>query len=432
MAQTRPKSAEKPWLLAQRPRRFKVFGRKAAFAVVMVVAADCDLAAQVKADLDEMVAGASEQVSVLLLVDLPGEGGAAIVELTAEGTRPLAQEPELSTGDPRVLANFFGRALVSYSPSTRFALGFWGHGKGVFADDDPHEMLLPAALLEFPMPARPTPSPRRRRTGGVGALGMLPDQTSGGILTNREAHSALAVAFARAGRTKPVDMIFSDTCLNGSVEVFTELRDFTEVVVASSLLIPSGGWNYKFWLELTGSRAPASAREWAELAIEAFGWAHPQLGDFPRAQLAAFSTGPGDLVKAFAKVVKVLSAMRETRRQILGLAARRVQCVQYRENLDLEQLVLRILDLSEEGSPLRKACREFLDVFRESLVAISESPEGGEGLSGLTVWCPIKGDLKGVSRYYRRLDFSKKTKWLKFLRDIEADKREAEEGHSGG
>jgi hypothetical protein len=421
------KSAEKRWLLSQRPRRFEVFARKAAFAVVVVVAADGDLAPQVKADLEEMVAGASDLVSVLLLVDLPGEDGAAIVELTPAGIRPLAQEHEISTGDPMVLANFFGRALASYSPATRFALGFWGHGKGVFADDDPNEMLLPAALLKFPMPARPQPTRRRRRTGGVSALGMLPDQTSGGVLTNREAHSALAVAFARAGRTEPVDIIFSDTCLNGSVEVFTELREFAQVVVASSLLIPAGGWNYKFWLQLTGSRAPADARAWAELAVEAFESAHPQVGDFTPAQLAAFSTRDGgDLVKAFGKVVQALSGMKETRRKILGLAANRVQSVQYRENLDLEQLVLRLRDLSEEGSPLRKACRDFLDVFRESLVAISSPPEGGEDLSGLTIWCPIKGDLKGVSRYYRGLEFAKKTKWLKFLRDIEDDKREAE------
>lgn len=412
----------KGWLLTQRPRKFKVATRKVPFAVVMVVAGDSDLAPQVKADLDELVAGASDQVSVLLLVDLPGDTGAAIVEVTPRGIRPIAQETEICTGDPLVLANFFSRALVSYSKATRFALGFWGHGKGVFADDDPNEMVLPAALLEYPIPgSRPA---RRRRSGGVSAMGMLPDETSGGILTNREARSALAVAFARAERTERVDMIFSDTCLNGSVEVFTELRDFTEVVVASSLLVPAGGWNYKFWLEMTKERKPATARAWAELAVEAFETAHPQWGDFPKAQLAAFATQGPDLVKAFAKLVKALSET-SGRRQLLGFAANRVQSIQYRENLDLEQLVLRLRDLAEKDGPLHQACRAFLEVFRESLVAISAAPEDGEDLSGLTVWCPIKGDLKKVSRYYPRLTFNKKTKWLKLLRDLEEDKQKA-------
>lgn len=418
-----PRSSLKQWTLSQRPRKFKVAGRKAAFAVVMVVAGDSDLAPQVKADLDELVAGASDQVSVLLLVDLPGDTGAAIVEITPQGIRPIAQEPEICTGDPLVLANFFGRALISYSKATRFALGFWGHGKGVFADDDPNEMVLPAALLEYPMPGQRRS--RRRRSGEVSALGMLPDETSGGILTNREARSALAVAFARAQRSEPVDMIFSDTCLNGSVEVFTELRDFTEVVVASSLLVPAGGWNYKFWLGLTRERRPATAREWAELAVEAFETAHPQWGDFPRAQLAAFSTQEGDLVKAFAKVVKALMETKG-RRLLVGLAANRVQSIQYRENLDLEQLVWRLHDLAEKESLLHKACRAFFDVFRESLVAISAPPDGGEDLSGLTIWCPIKGDLKKVSRYYPKLTFNKKTGWLKLLRALERDKAERE------
>ena len=131
------------------------------------------------------MAGASDQVSVLLLVDLPGDTGAAIVEVTPRGIRPIAQETEIGTGDPLVLANFFSRALVSYSKATRCAVGFWGHGKGVFADDDPNEMVLPAALLEYPMSGQRRS--RRRRSGGVSALGMLPDETSGGILTNREA-----------------------------------------------------------------------------------------------------------------------------------------------------------------------------------------------------------------------------------------------------
>lgn len=389
----------------------------------MVVGADGDLAGQLKIDLDEMIAGVSERVSVLLLVDLPGDSGAAIVEVTSEGTRPLAQEPEICTGDPTVLANFFGRALVSYSAKTRFALGFWGHGKGVFADDDPNEMLFPTALLEYPTPTRPRA--RRRRSAEVGGMGMLPDQTSGGILTNREARSALAVAFARAQRKERVDLIFSDTCLNGSVEVFTELRDFTRVVVASSMLVPAGGWNYKFWLEQAAKEPPADAKRWAEQAVQAFEWAHPQLGDFPRTQLAAYATEEVDLVGAFAKVVKALSELPD-RRIILGAASNRVQSIQYRENLDLEQLVYQLSRLAADGSELATACRECSRALGRALVAISAAPENGDQLSGLTIWCPVRGDLKGVSRYYGKLTFAKKTKWLKLLRDVERDKQQAE------
>lgn len=413
------KTVEERWRLSQRPRKFKVSNRKATYAVVMVLGADSDLAVQVQPDLREMVAGVGDNVSALLLIDIPGRDGAAVIEITPEGTRPLAQLDEISTGDPRPIADFFARALVSYSAKTRFALGFWGHGKGAFADDDPSELLLPAALMRLPLPPRPR---RSRRSGGASAQSMLPDADAQNSLTNREARSALGAAFARADRTKPVDMIFSDTCLNGSVEVFAELREFTQTVVASSLLIPAGGWNYKFWLGATGRKMPATARAWAEIAVEEYESAHPQLGELPPAQLAAFSTEV-DLVKAFAKVVKDLSALKQERRLLLGAAANRVQSVQYRENLDLEQLVRQLQRVAPEESKLRGACRDFLDVFDRSLVAISSPPKNGEDLSGLTIWCPIRGDVKQVSRYYPKLEFAKKTKWLKLLKDIERDRQ---------
>ena len=97
----------KPWLLSHRPQPFKVRERKAPFAVVMVVGADSDLVKQLGPDVDEMIAGVSERVSVLLLVDLPGPSGGAVVEVTPRGGRVVDKLPEFSTGDPTVLANFF-------------------------------------------------------------------------------------------------------------------------------------------------------------------------------------------------------------------------------------------------------------------------------------------------------------------------------------
>ena len=415
---------EDGWLLSENAKAFPVSNRESAFAAVIVVAGDSDLADQVAGDLEEMRGGVSPDVSVLLLVDLPGDGGMSVAEVTPEGPRPLELWAEGSTGDPLVLAEFLARALVSFSSSTRLAVGWWGHGLGVFGDGDAREILLPEAFLRKALPARSRRSrSRRSRDDDFSSAGMLPDLSDvGGVLTNREARSALGAAFIRAGRSDPIDMVFSDTCLNGSIEVFTELREFARTVVASSLPIPAGGWNYKVWLAATGRERPDDAEGWARLAGKSFEFAHPQLGeDFPRAQLAAFSTERGDLVRAFAKVVRELRELRKTRRLLVGFAANRVQSIQYRENLDFEQLVLQLLELAEEGSDLRTACRHCLDVFRETQVALSAPPEGGEALSGLTIWCPLQGDVERVSEYYPRLEFEKKTKWLRLLRELEED-----------
>ena len=72
---------------------------EAAFAVVIVVAGDSDLANQVGKDLEEMRDGASVEVSVLVLVDLPGDQGLVAAEITSEGLSVVASWPERSTGD---------------------------------------------------------------------------------------------------------------------------------------------------------------------------------------------------------------------------------------------------------------------------------------------------------------------------------------------
>ena len=72
--------------------------------MAIVVAGDSDLSDQVGKDLEEMRAGASSEVSVLVLVDLPGDQGLAIAEIGSGGLIPLESLPERSTGDPHLLA----------------------------------------------------------------------------------------------------------------------------------------------------------------------------------------------------------------------------------------------------------------------------------------------------------------------------------------
>ena len=415
------------WLLRKRPRRFKVSNPKATYAVIIIIAGDGNLSSMAALDIQEMVKGFHEDVSVLLLVDFPGVSGAMVAETTPTGLRNLDQIKELSTGDPRALAAFLARALVSYSPKTRIALGFWGHGQGVHGDNDPGEVLLPAALLRKLVPQR-QPRRRRRRAGGVNAQGMLPDETSQDILTNREARSALAVAFARAERKGPVDMIFSDTCLNGAVEVFTELREFAQAVVASPFSVPGYGWHYKLFVDWTASQRPAKAQEWALLAVKLYGAMCPAM-DGPHQhlrerQVAAFSTQP-DLVKAFAQVVKALMAMEQKAAQHLvskAVAQAGRHPIRYDTTLDMQQLVQGLQDLAEDDS-LKKACAGFLTVFGEAQIAVSDQPYADFPLGGLSIWVPVAAgrDRFGVGQYYRKLEFAKKTKWLKCLKQIFPD-----------
>lgn len=405
------------WKFDVKPESFELTSLDVRYAIMVMMGGDGDLGRMVVPDLKEMAAGVSEDLCALVLVDLPGDG-TDILEVSVGGVRLVERWDEIDTGDPRPLADFLARALVSFSSETMIAIGFWGHGKGVFGDFDPDEILLSrearfgslGAALDSGAVERSRPRPRQKR---VLQRSMLPDMTSGNALTNREASSALTAAFARAGRTQPVDMLFFDACLNSSVEVFTELRGFAKTFVGSALQIPGAGWNYLYWLRATAHEKPTTARDWAELAVATFGAEYDPRVDSKPAQLFATSTDV-DFVEAFGKLVSALRALGTKGAQLAGAAARETQTIHYGENLDFGRLVEQIRDGSENAD-IQKAASEVVRLYEGSAVGISMAPAGCEDLTGMSVWCPLNDDREGVGQYYGELEFARVTGWLELL-----------------
>lgn len=394
------------WKLNVAPEPFPTIAPDAEFALLMMVAGSDSLFDQIGPDAFELAHGVSDDIATLALVDL-GEGGSLVAEMRPGRSFPLEHRPGRFTGDPRPLADFLARGLVSFSDKTKIAIGFWGHDTGVFDDFDPQEVTVSRDFrfgsLGAPIPAEALETSPKPDSSFLPAL----------TLTNRETSSALAVAFARAGRTRPVELLFFDTCLNGAVEVFTEVRPFAEVVVASPLLTPGTGWDYADWLGLVRAERPGQARAWAELAVRSFEKTYPQRSSEP-ALLAAFATD-SDFVGALARVVDELAGLESAGVRLLARAARESTALVYEENLDLVQVVRQLRELAESGR-LREACQDFLTRFARARVAISRPPPGGEELSGMSVWCPLVGDLRGVSRYYGELEFERLTGWERFLK----------------
>lgn len=403
------------WKLSVPPEPYEIRYREAKYAFFLIMGGDGDLGGHLHPDFYEMVRAVHPDVAVLALVEYPQpeedeEGfleeskSARVLEILPSVTKPAEFLPELNTGDPRPISDFLARALVSFSAETRIAIGFWGHGNGIFQDFDPDEVTLPQKL----------------RSGALGqspelsipvTYSMLLDETSGNALTNREARAALSVAFHRAKRTKPVDMLFFDTCMNSSVEVFTELRSFAQTFVASSLEIPSTGWDYKLWLEETRRKRPENAEEWARLAVEAFGTTYNPATSDRKAQMGAFSTSKDcDFVEAFADLVqKIRKAGGEEADTIMQSAGNSEHSV-FEENIDLGQLVTTIQERTNSPS-VAKSAEQFLVRYRKARVSLSTAPPGREKLTGMTIWCPIKGDEHKVGRYYGMLEFEKMTGW---------------------
>ena len=60
---------------------------------------------------------------------------------------------------------------------------------------------------------------------------------------------------------------------------------------------------------------------------------------------------------------------------------------------------------------VREAAERFLGVQEEVLVSETVPKIGAEGLCGMTIWCPVYGDLEDIGRYYGGLEFCRRTGW---------------------
>lgn len=415
------------WKFDESPEPYELKYRDAKYAVVMIMAGDDDdMGGALHPDFAEMTKAVNKDFAALVLVDYPEPEEdddypktSRVLEVLPSVTRTVEFLPEVNTGDPRPLADFLARALMSFSEETRIAIGFWGHGSGVFGDYDLEEVVLSREIRFGPLGATVTeakPAERSLVNKEVLSRAMLPDATSENALTNREASSALAAAFSRAGRTEPVDLLFFDTCMNASVEVFTELRKFAKAFVASSLLVPGPGWDYKLWIKATMYKRPTSAEEWADLSVEAFGDAYDQRISRREAQMGAFSTSMElDFVGRFGELVAEMRKHGQAGVGLAVLAAGRADTTVHGENVDLGHLVSRIQELTKDEG-IKKAAARFREVYEKALVRLSMAPAGRENLTGMTVWCPLQGDVFGVGRYYEGLEFERVTGWLDFIR----------------
>jgi len=414
------------WKLDVPPEPYEIRYREAKYAFLLIMGGDGDLGGHLHPDFYEMVRAVNEDVAVLALVEYPEpepvevedgflepeEGKTArVLEFLPSVTKPAEFLPEINTGDPRPISDFLARALVSFSDQTRIAIGFWGHGHGVFQDFDPEEVVFSRKLRFGPLGQAPelaTPI----------TYSMLLDETSGNALTNREARAALSVAFHRAKRTEPVDMLFFDTCMNASIEVFTELRPFARTFVASSLLVPGTGWDYKLWIEETRRQGPETAGEWAYLAVEVFGKTYdPRTRDEDdkEAQMGAFMTSKDcDFVEAFAELVRELKNAGGNGITLAMEAARASEYTVYKENIDIGHLVAILLELTENQA-VAKSAELFLGAYRKARVCLSTAPPEREKLTGMSIWCPAQGDVQKVGRYYGALEFERLVGWSNFL-----------------
>jgi hypothetical protein len=405
-------------------RPFAVTDPDVSHVIIEIFGGDNNLSDYVDEDMAEMLAGTRGDFAMLGLADV-AQDRAGVLELSPRirgGRRVVEDWGEIDTGDPETLASFLARALVTYGPGVRKAIGFWDHGSGVFDEGDPNETLLERRAMRTPRHLRARSFRERRlflsryrNSMDPGTRAMLHDDTNAGVLTNLEATGVLKAAFARAGQQEKVDVIFSDTCLNGMIEVLDQLKDFAHCIVASEELEPGDGWEYQEWLSLMSDRPPGSADAWADQAVDAFGRGYAgRTNDHP-CTLAAFRSDQA-ISDAFAALVAALRPLGDQGFGLLLQARTRTQSfASDYDSFDLRDFADRLAATTTDQSVVT-ACRDLRGALDQACVRSVALGPTVKRAHGLAFWFP--GSFATYERdidTYRRLAFARHTGWADYL-----------------
>jgi hypothetical protein len=359
-------------------------------------------------------------VATLALADF-ANAPAAVIEIGSDGPKVLEQWGEIDTGDPEVLARFLARALSTY-PNARKAIGFWDHGTGVFDETDASEKLTFQQMMSVPRSQCTRSRPRRRLFFPKGKLtdlpkirAMLHDDTNGGLLTNLEAGKLLEVAFSAAGRSgDKVDLIFSDTCLNGMIEVLEQLKDYAVCIVGSSDLEPGAGWDYRRWYSLVCSTPPAAPEDWARQAVQAYGEEYTPRPHLHPCTMGAFRSNNG-ITAAFGRLVSAAASEGAGAFFVLDQARAGAQGFANRDTYDILDFAQRVASLASTSS-LKGAAKDLSDACDQARIESVALGRVAARSHGLAFWFPgSQYALASARETYERLAFNIATGWIEYL-----------------
>ena len=404
-----------------KPDPFPVRDRDVSHVIIEIFGGDNNLSPYVLEDLQEMAAGNTGSFATLALADYE-DAPAQVIELSPKtGHRVIGSLGEVDTGDPETLADFISRALASYPATAHKALGFWDHGSGVFDENDPHEVLLDRGLRSVSRRSRSRSRPARRLFVSHAKLAaqprlraMLHDDTNGGVLTNYEAHGVLKAAFHRCQQPGRLDIIFSDTCLNGMIEVLEQFQEFAEVVVGSEELEPGDGWDYKQLFKRMSAQPPQGGVEWGRQMVEAFDGGYRHRPDQHPCTLGAFRSANG-LAAAFSKLIQALSLAGKKGFAWVQEARAYTQAFARRDTYDVKDFATRLREIADSAEA-KAACAGIVTAFDAGRVDSTALGDTVPNAHGLAFWLPSnRYAFRELSGTYRKLAFDQATAWTAYL-----------------
>jgi hypothetical protein len=320
----------------------------------------------------------SASVNVVVLMDrlnLP----AYTYEVTHEEIKTVQSLGEVDMGSQETLASFITYALNTH-PTTYYFLDVWDHGGGY--------------------------------------VGTCWDESSGNHLSPHDVETAVAEAEVNTGNR--VQVIGFDACLMGMVEVCYELKDVTDIVVGSEMLIPGYGWPYASLMSYISSSPTVDPYSLSATLVNEYVAYYPkvavQLSAINEALFMDFTKSLDNLVDILTKDVLLykdaIAGARSSAQQKLILGTEGAYFY-----VDLYKFTCLLSERTHD-SEIGVLCAELRGEL--NAVVFSEAHNQRQGnlnakQFGLTIYFPP--NVKAYNQMYETYVpcFAQETAWLSFL-----------------
>jgi len=380
------------------------------YAIVEVFGAANNLNDQVAGDLLEVLeAQRNSKTTFLALIDISDQDnldvdpGAYVIEISPNGGLQVIekwvqstsidsdgkrQDTHIDIGKSEILTCFMIRALLTMQSIDNIAIGFWSHGSGA---------------------------------GTFAGSGQVYEAYYGSSKIDiTEVSNVINVALNKVERSK-VDLIFTDSCLNGNLELANQLKSNCEVYVGSQLSVPGQGYNYKTLIENMTAFAPQNPQDWARhflysyyLAYKGSGVDSNTLSAYTMAVFPTFLFSLGELTDEIISQddkVKFIQAVNSSKMIKSGSWPTHAY--------DLAE-VLKRYRLLISDPVLKSTCedtiRMLVDADRGFYIAHTNMSQISGVYERISTWIPTEiGYLNAHKDEYKNFDFSADAKWLDFL-----------------
>ncbi len=291
----------------------------------------------------------------------------------------------IDSGNYRNLADFVNFSVKEY-PANKYALIIWSHGSGWTRSDD------------------------------YVNRGICPDQTHFNQIS--VAKGQLRRAFEMF--SQKLNVLIFDACLMFTLEVLTEVYQYTEFVVGSENLMPYEGLPYKEILNNWQKSITAStiSNNVVELFIQSHlpgGSQNPNDLDREVSMSAMNSAKLPLLLNSLATFVSAsvdnnyaLELVQKARKNSFGFHVSRTET-------DIKEFMINLKSLVDQEEELTNELQSIINIIDRVFVS-QASLNLPENIGTATVWLPTHLDyLKGSGELYSNLKFAQLTTWISFL-----------------